>query len=360
MYRLRRQIWIESKPQSIPVDLIRVVAIVLVIMLHAAIEPHPIVTEITQAEVWRWWTVNIYNSLARPCVPLFIMLSGSLLLSPSKVEPLGTFFKKRLSRVALPFVFWGVAYFVWRFLVNDEAFAYSSIVQGINTGPYYHFWFLYMLVGLYLITPILRVLVANSERKLLKYFLIVWFFGTAIVPILSLQSSFSIDSNLFVIVGYVGYFLLGEYLKTVKLQTSHLHVFLFIGWISTMAGTYFITAAIGGLSSYFFYDYLSVNVILASIALFMLLRRVPSSWPEKFSNRGKWLIHEIGKNTLPIYLLHVMVLEAFQKGFFGFTISVNTMNPAIEIPLITGLTLFVCLGIVLPLKKIPFVQKLIG
>ena len=55
-----------------------------------------------------------------------------------------------------------------------------------------------------------------------------------------------------------------------------------------------------------------------------------------------------------------MVLEAFQKGFFGFTISVNTLNPAIEIPLITGLTLFVCLGIVLPLKKIPFVQKLIG
>ena len=149
-------------------------------------------------------------------------------------------------------------------------------------------------------------------------------------------------------------------MKTVKLQTSHLHVFLFIGWISTMVGTYFITAAIGGLSSYFFYDYLSVNVIIASIALFMLLRRVPSSWPEKLSNRGKWLIHEIGKNTLPIYLLHVMVLEAFQKGFFGFTISVNTLNPAIEIPLITGITLFVCLGIVLPLKKIPLVQKLIG
>jgi hypothetical protein len=53
-------------------------------------------------------------------------------------------------------------------------------------------------------------------------------------------------------------------------------------------------------------------------------------------------------------------LEAFQKGFFGFTISVNTLNPAIEIPLITGITLFVCLGIVWPLKKIPFVQKLIG
>ena len=330
-------------------------------MLHAAIEPHPIVTEITQAEVWRWWTVNIYDSLARPCVPLFVMASGFLLLSPEKTdEPLSVFFKKRLSRIGLPFIFWGITYFAWRFLVNDEAFAYGSIIQGFNTGPYYHFWFLYMLIGLYLITPILRVVVAHSERKIIKYFLAVWFLGTAVIPLLNLQPSFSLDSNLFVFVGWIGYFLLGAFLKSVKIKTLFFCTILSIGWILTMVATYFITASIGGLSGYFFYDYLSANVIMASVGLFMLLYRVPRRQLENISSRAKWLIHKIGQNTLSIFMLHVIILESFQRGFFGFKISVTTINPAIEIPLITGVTLFVCLGIVWSVKKIPFVERIIG
>jgi surface polysaccharide O-acyltransferase-like enzyme len=330
-------------------------------MLHAAIEPHPVVTEITQAEVWRWWTVNIYDSLARPSVPLFVMASGFLLLSPEKTdEPLSLFFKKRLSRIALPFIFWGVTYFAWRFLVNDEAFAYGSIIQGFNTGPYYHFWFLYMLIGLYLITPILRVVVANSQRKILKYFLAVWFLGTAVIPLLNLQPSFSLDSNLFVFVGWIGYFLLGAFLKSVKIKTLIFCSLLSIGWLLTMVATYLITASVGGLSSYFFYDYLSANVIMASVGLFMLLYRIPRRQLENISSSAKWLIHKIGQNTLSIFMLHVIILESFQRGFFGFKISVTTMNPAVEIPLITGVTLFVCLGIIWSAKKIPFVEKIIG
>jgi len=58
--------------------------------------------------------VNIYNSLSKPSVPLFVMLTGALLLMPEKVgEPLSVFFKKRLNRIGLPFLFWGVVYFAW-------------------------------------------------------------------------------------------------------------------------------------------------------------------------------------------------------------------------------------------------------
>ena len=65
-------------------DLIRTLAIVLVILLHAAIEPTQIAYQMTPDGVSLWWTVNIYDSLARPCVPLFVMLAGALLLQPSK------------------------------------------------------------------------------------------------------------------------------------------------------------------------------------------------------------------------------------------------------------------------------------
>src|SRR5512135_2615902 len=74
-----------------PVDLIRTVAIFLVIMVHAAIERHPVVTVMDQAEVVRWLTVNTYDAFADPSVPLFVMLSGALLLQPSKIEPIRVF-----------------------------------------------------------------------------------------------------------------------------------------------------------------------------------------------------------------------------------------------------------------------------
>jgi surface polysaccharide O-acyltransferase-like enzyme len=343
----------------LPVDLIRTAAIFLVIMLHAAIEPDPIIAQMTQASAWHWWTENIYNTLARPSVPLFVLLSGSLLLQPSKIEPLSTFFKKRFKRIGLPFLFWGIAYFAWRFFVNHEELSLNSILQGIFTGPYFHFWFLYMLVGLYLITPILRVIVAYSDRKLLGFFILLWFLGVAVAPLLSLFG-YSLESNVFVILGWVGYYLLGIYLLQVRLSSTKLFILLILGLTWTAVGTYFMTAIFGGIRSFFFNDYLSASVILTSVALFQLLRTFSPIRLGTRSPRTGRLLHQISQNTLPIYLFHVMILESLQKGYFGFKISVTTLNPAIEIPLITILTLVICLAVISLLNRIPFLKKAIG
>jgi surface polysaccharide O-acyltransferase-like enzyme len=350
----------KSGETPIPVDLIRTIAIVLVIMVHAAIEPHPIVQEMNLAEVSRWFTVNTYDSLARPSVPLFVMLSGALLLQPSKIEPVRVFLKKRIVRVGVPFVFWGAAYFAWRALVNHEVLSIGSMVQGILTGPYYHFWFLYMLFGLYLITPVLRVITAYAERKIIKYFLILIFFGTAIVPLLILVSGFTVEFKLFAVTGWIGYFLLGYHVLATRVRTTRLCALFLAGFLWTILGTYAATAHIGGQTGFFFLDYLSATVILASASLFMLLLKVsPSGIEARFSRTNK-LIRLIGQSTLTIYLLHVMVLEALQKGYFGFQISVNTMTPLIEIPLITLVTLFISLGLTYLLHRIPLVKKICG
>jgi surface polysaccharide O-acyltransferase-like enzyme len=347
----------ELREVSLPVELIRAVAIVLVIMLHATIEPY--VLQMTQEGVLRWWTVNIYNSLATPCIPLFVMLSGALLLQPSKIEPLRVFFKKRWNRIGLPFIFWGAAYFAWSFLVNHEPFSFDSIVRGILTGPYYHFWFLYMLIGLYLLTPILRVVVANADRKILKYFILLWFFGVVIVPLLGLFG-YSLDSNVFVISGWMGYFLLGTYLLTVRMRSWTLYILLFLSLASMAVATYFMTAYVGGKNQYFFYGFLSANVILASVALFPLLCTVRPNRIKSYVPGVNLLLHQISFNTLPIYLFHVIVLETLQRGYVGFKISITTMNPILEVPLITVVTLFISLGLILLLKKIPHIERIIG
>jgi surface polysaccharide O-acyltransferase-like enzyme len=351
----------KSAEISVPVDLIRTVAIVLVIMVHAAIEPHPIVTVMDQAEVVRWFTVNTYDAFADASVPLFVMLSGALLLQPSKVEPIRVFLKKRALRLGLPFVFWGAAYFLWRFFVNGEALNVGSIVQGVLTGTYYHFWFLYMLAGLYLVTPVLRVVTAHADRRVLRYFLALVFFGTAVVPLLILVSGFTIELKLFAVTGWIGYYVLGYYVLSSRFRSSILYALYFLGFLGTVAGTYAASALVGGHTGLFFLDYLSsAPVVLASAAFFLLLLKVsPTALAARFP-RGSKVLHFVGCSTLAIYLLHVMVLESLQKGYFGFQLSVNTLNPIVEVPLITAVTFVISMGIVFLLKRVPIVKRIVG
>ena len=351
----------QAKRLSIPVDLIRTVAIIGVIVLHATRDA----TSFQPAapfEIWRWWFVDVYQSLSRVGVPLFVMLTGALLLQPFKEgESLRVFFRKRWVRIGLPFLFWGAVYFAWDFFVQKEAFTSSFILQGVLSGPYFHFWYLYMLVGLYLLTPILRVLVAHAERRVLGLFLAVWFLGI-LLPFFALFSSYSLDSNVLTIPFWIGYYLLGIYLLDVRVRRSVLGVSLFVGFLLTVIGTYAIAATIGGPITYFFQGYFSPTMILATVMLFLLLNRVqvPSGQGLVGHPRLGRLLSLISENTLAIYLFHVMVIESLQLGFFGFTLSSNTLNSIVEVPLISVITLFICLGVIVPLKKIPVVKRLIG
>jgi surface polysaccharide O-acyltransferase-like enzyme len=348
--------------RKIPVDLIRTLAIVLVIVLHASIEPQPPVLDLSLNGVYRWWTVNIFDSISRSCIPLFIMLSGALLLTIEKTsESMKVFFKKRWNRIGLPFIFWGIIYFSWTFYINKGDLGLDDIYQGIQIGPYYHFWFIYLLVGLYLITPFLRVAVSYSERRVMGFFLVLWFVGTAIVPLADLLfESFQLSGDVFMMINWVGYYLLGAYLLKVDVKKTYLYILLFLGFLWTIVGTYYATLLIGGQASYFFYDYLAINVIITSFALFLILLNISPTRLQQTPNALKWLVHKIGQNSLPIFLIHVIILESLQKGCFGFTVSINTITPAIEIPLITVITLFASLAIVLALKKVPYLKRLIG
>ena len=66
-----------------------------------------------------------------------------------------------------------------------------SAVQSVLSGPYVHFWYLYILIGLYLITPIVRIVVAYADRRIIRYFLILWFVGTGIMSLLTLYATVS-------------------------------------------------------------------------------------------------------------------------------------------------------------------------
>ncbi len=351
---------------DLPVDLIRTIAIILVILLHASIEAVPNIDIMSPQGVQLWWTSNVYNSISRTAVPLFVMLTGALLLQPNKAnEPLRVFFKKRWNRIGIPVLFWGAIFFAWDSFVKGQLLTPVSFLQGLLTGPYVHFWYLYILIGLYLITPLVRVIVAHADWKIIKYFLIIWFVGTGIIPLLTLYASISPQTvwfrqNVFVLSGLLGYFILGAYVAKLRLRTSILSLMLVLSSVFTILGTYFLIATLGEQYSQFFLDASSFSVIIASVTLFLLLASVPYQTIERKIPRGSKALQVISQNTLPIYLFHVIVLETLQKGYLGFKISVTNLNPIIEIPLITVVTLLICLAIIIPIKKIPYVKRIIG
>lgn len=365
-------------------------------MLHASNDFT--VQKMSWFEVIRWNTVSVYETLGRLGVPLFLMLTGFLLLQPVKLEEsIGAFFRKRWARIGLPFIFWGAVYFAWDFFVvhniNGSPITWGSIVQGILSGPYYQFWYLYLLVGLYLLTPVLRVFMAYANRSLIKYILVLWLIGTTVPPVLGLVTSIQLDSNVLLFTGYAGYFILGAFLATVRIR-SRLVVFLTVLGVGlTVVGTYVMGALVGGGETYFFQSYFSPTLVLAAAGLFILLWATqksavqgppaPTSLPLNPSfpaapnlagglnpqetepqaprqSAGRKLLALISANTLGLFLFHVMVLETIQKGYLGFAINGNTLNSVVEVPLNTTIVLFVSLGILVGLKKVPGLSRLIG
>jgi surface polysaccharide O-acyltransferase-like enzyme len=357
---------LENEDFALPVDLIRSVAVVLVILLHASIESVPNVDIMSPQGFLLWWNSNVYDSIARTAVPLFVMLTGALLLQPSKAdEPLRVFFKKRWNRIGIPVLFWGVIFFVWDYTIKGQVLTLTSIVQGTLAGPYVHFWYVYVLVGLYLITPIVRVFVAHANWSIMRYFLVLWFVGTGLVSLLTLWAAISPQAvwfrvNMFLLTGLVGYFILGAYVARLQFRKWILYLGLVLGMVCTIFGTYLLVGTLGEVYGQVFLDASSFSVIIASVTLFLILAAIPNQTIQIKFPHGSRVLKVISENSLPIYLFHVIVLEALQMGYLGFKISVTTINPIVEVPLVTIVTLFICLAIIVPLKKLPYVKRIIG
>lgn len=121
-------------------DNARIVAIFAVVLLHVA------ASVLTQSEVGseNCWIGNLYDSFVRWCVPLFLMISGALLLDPKKDENLKSFYLKRASRIFVPTVFWSFFFIIFsniNTILSSGPLVIFDLLQGILSGkPHYPIW----------------------------------------------------------------------------------------------------------------------------------------------------------------------------------------------------------------------------
>ncbi len=248
-------------------------------------------------------TLRVILALSLCCNVLYVMLSGALLLAPRE-ESLKDFYIKRMGKVLIPTVSYFLLYALMGY--EKEAFANGigdgvrSILKGLATGrseymP--HMWLVYVIIGLYIFAPFLRIVVAKiSEGQLFGLIVAGFIFNclTTYFPIFGI--TFGIETP---IAGWIGVFLLGYYMTT-EHSKKRFGLFVILGIIGLV---------VTFLMIYFRYDLLyytsnwTPNMWLIGAGVFAVFTRF-----KKIFGRKNIIIASISKYNFSIMLIHVLLL----------------------------------------------------
>ncbi len=334
------------------VDLLRVVACALVVLAHCCDS----FVGAFDTDRTAFISGAAIGSLTRPSVPLFVLMTAILLLPIPESTTMRGFYKKRIGRILPPLIFWSIAlpvlFFVYYHFVNPttsnptiavEAYTVESIFRKIwlmvfnfnfDTVP---LWYLYMLVGLYLIMPVLNSWLTKADRKDVKLFLILWFV-TLFIPYLKLfaphvgyEGNFgsmeilgACDWNaygtFYYLSGFIGYMVLAYYVRTwpVKWSTSKTAAICLPMFIAGYAITFigFVT-----IQNFFpgDYSYLEVIWYFTGINVFMMTFPVLIAFSRLRMRPRKW-ISFLARLTFGIYLCHFIFVYVSFDIFNAFPI----------------------------------------
>ena len=318
------------------VDALRIVACAMVVLSHCC--DH--FTAAFDSNYTFFITGTAIGSLVRPCVPLFVMMTGVLLLPINSSMTLSGFYKKRVSRVLIALIFWSLllpvmCYFYFNSAggssvnpaVDLTAYTQSGLINRLwswifnfnyDTTP---LWYLYMLLGLYLAMPIVGSWLATASRKDLRTVLIVWF-ATLFIPIIKIVAphcgyvgnygnldiwggcDWNVYGTFYYMSGFMGYILLAYYMVKYPLSWSNRKLAV-IGSLMFAAGFAMTFGGYVWLQKYFpgNYAYLEIAWWFTGINVFIMTWPV-FEWFRRSSIRPRKALAYLAGLTFGIYLCH--------------------------------------------------------
>lgn len=324
-------------------DYLRFIACFMVIFVHC-IEPFYLGGEGTliRNHTDAAWATFLDSAL-RAAVPLFLMAS-SYLLFPLKYDT-ATFFRKRFVRVCIPLIIWTLLYALVPFCGISEGFDRGANLERllVNFNSHAgHLWFVYMLLGVYLLMPLLSPWIEKVSRKGEEVFLCIWgittftpFFRQAAVaitgsPDLWGEAGWNEYGTLYYVSGFVGYLVLGHYFKT-RLgewswkKTLAVAVPLWIVGYAITAGWFWAKMPkefpVSGPISIAVYletswQFCATGVALTTIAYFLVIRKLTS---DGWFYRN--IILPVSKVSYGVYLMHIFILMFFHQIVTGWGLS---------------------------------------
>ena len=344
-------------------DYLRLVATFAVVFIHVAASNWSNV----DVNGIQWQVFNIYDSLVRWGVPIFVMISGALFLN--RDVPIKNIYSKYVLRMVIAFVSWSLFYAILTTDTFQHGLIYSlkSHIGTLVTG-HYHMWFVLMIIGLYMCIPFMKKIV--SDETVMKYFLKLSFIFAFLIPwVLKIVNDFvgsnnsmiqkmvtTIDSNLMnmgmsMVLGYSFYFILGYYLDRIEIKKD-VRVMIYVAGI---LGFIFTVVADAGLSiktqvaNSNYYGNFEVNVLLEVIAVHTFFKY------HTFQNeKVNQFVVVLSKFGFGAYLIHTFIIESMAAILHFDTLS---MNAWISVPLISIIVFGVSMGVSAVLNHIPVIKK---
>lgn len=364
-------------------DVMRFIAIFMVVACHCT-DPFNVASGALENSGYTFLG-TLYGSLLRPCVPLFVMITGVLLL-PVR-QDMGSFYRKRIPRVLFPFLIWSVLYNLFPWIVQvlggtsemvSRFFAYASepsasfgsalhdiVMIPFNFSVYTtHMWYVYLLIGLYLYMPIFSAWVerASSRAKLLVLALwgislILPYIGRFVSANLWGTCSWNEFGLLYYFAGFNGYLLLGHYLKNgtgwsaAKTWAIALPMFV-VGYAVTFVGFGEMRSLPGATEAdiELFFTYCSLNVVLMTTAIFLVVQRVKVSSP--------WVCRVLANLTkcgFGIYMVHYFFVGVGYSTALSLGLSAGLIVPVAAI-----VAFALAWGLVVLLYRLPGAKWIAG
>ena len=347
----------QTNGRMIHYDLLRILAAFSVVVLH------------TCAQMWyafpvqsrTWLVCNGWDALFRFGVPVFVMISGAIFLDSKKSMDIGRLYRHNILRLAVIYVLWSFLYGMWDCSRYDLSQVNRWKVY-INewVGGRYHLWFLPMMIGIYMLLPILKSWVEHAERRQIEYFLLLFVIlqigrESLRVPVLRIPVAISLinTTRVELVCSYVGYFVLGYYLShfpfTAKRQ-SLIYAAGLLGSVGNVVCANALAVHVGEPRGDA-YDSFTLGTFCAAVALFVLFEERVSRW--KPSPGLERLLVETSTDTLGVYLMHVGVLE----GIWRIKPEWFTVMPLIGIPLLAMGVFVGCTLVAGVLRRIPIIGR---
>ena len=331
-------------------DILRILAMVFLVIRHSATATFEFVEMLSV----NWWVSNIYGSLSAWMIPVFMMISGASFLDSSRRIDTKKLYKKNIGRMLTAFAFWTVFYAIYNTLSGQDLHAdfITMIFQG-----HFHLWFIPMIIGMYMLTPLLRP-VAKNKTALTIITIVTGLTGVIIPTMQDLGLFF--DNTLFTgnyhfgfFSAYVCFFFMGCLFHNMSIKKEGRVVIYVLGIAATLIiffGTYLLTVK----DCYHNEDMQADNNLFTAIqgiALFVFFKEKMKN--VTFKPTTQKFILDISGLTFGVYMVHVVLLALLDK--FGF--SPVTYPAVYMIPMLILFVLPTSFFISFVLKKIPILGK---
>ena len=323
-------------------DHLRVFAALGVVFMHTAAPP------LRMDLNWNWHLLNVVTSLAFTAVPLFFMISGYLLLSSEKTADVSVLLKRRLPRLIVPLIGWTGVEALWKVYSSGAFSAYAVVkrmVSAIASPTFLVFWFMYTLIAIYVISPILYGGIHALDRKghIFVLVLIALVSLQAIVQALMPQKDIQVDliNDLGIFGVHLATFVLGYYLGSMKKKVPNGWLLgvgaLLFGIISV--GTYFLTKQNGTYTATFQKQSAGFQILLAS-CIFLLFKQN--------CNVKRGISSSLAPLMFGVYLMHAILLSML------YAVGINPVT-FVQTVLVTLLDFLICL---LTLKTVATIKPI--